>query len=469
VSKELYVGFPAVTKEEEDRLEIPIGFSLVFDKSRFESEPTESNEDEKLLDRNDRTEEGFERVQQDYFEQMLAFIDIMPVSHVAVSIGKSLLVSNLKTEVKKYAKSGPERIGSWEVHEFHNELYSTINKSVTKAKRQIESLWVFPNIFLMGLVSQYDAYFGSLIRQLSSVKPHIILDSKRQFSAHEVFSYTDVDTFRSAVLEKEIDAVLRSSHEDQFEWLENKSKVALTKDLAVWPRFIEICERRNLFAHANGVVSEQYLLKCRSVEYEIDYKLGDQLKADANYLYEAAKVFLEIGVKLCQVLWRTSDKSDEAQRLANKSLGDIGYELIYHEQYDLAISLLEFGFSNPMRHPDSTNKSMMLVNLANAYKLSGDQQKANELLDTVDWGPYKIHFQLCVAAVRSDLEVVAELVPSVPEDEIRPQDFFDWPVFRPLKSEASFLEALKKGYGEAKIDGLSFEQTTVKEQSVKQV
>ena len=241
-------------------------------------------------------------------------------------------------------------------------------------------------------------------------------------------------------------------------WLEGKSGVPLRKGLTVWPSFIEICERRNLFAHTNGIVSEQYLLKCQSAKYETQARIGDQLKADPVYLSDASKVFLEIGVKLCQVLWRTSKKSDDVDKEANSSLSDIAYELIYHEEYELAISLLEFGLSPPMRHPDGVTKSMMIVNLANAHRLLERKDEAEEILGRVDWGPYQTNFKICVAAILDDADEVVSLLKETSEKEIRPEDYFTWPIFKRARNEQYFISALEDRFGADTIKMLSSEQ-----------
>jgi len=463
VSNDFYLGFPEKKDTSEPGFLEPVGFSLIFNKDQFREKPVENlkDVDDEALAEAIEESDGFHGIQTAFFEQRLAFTDILPISHTAVHMGKSVICTVLEKEIKSFARQTNENVGDWRVYTFDNELFSVVSRSVSKAKRQIDSMWVFPNIFLMGLVSQYDAFFGSLIRELTKSKPHIIMDSNRQFSAKEVFEYTDVEAFRTAVVEKEVEAVLRSSHEEQLSWLEKRSGVPLTNDLEILPSFIEICERRNLFAHTNGIVSEQYLFKCKSAEFDTSSKIGDQLRADADYLYDASKIFLEMGIKLCQVLWRTSSKSAESDSLANQSLSDIGYGLIVHEEYALAASLLSFGLSKPFRHPDSITKSMITVNLANAYKLSNNQEDADRVLNAVDWGPYQLHFQICVAAIRSDIDKFVELLPGVPEANIRPEDYVAWPVFKPLRSDARFVAALEDRFGESLVERLRLESNSV--------
>ena len=69
---------------------------------------------------------------------------------------------------------------------------------------------------------------------------------------------------REKIFAKEVESILRSSHSDQFLWMERVFSIPLTKGLESWPSFIELTERRNLFVHCDGVVSDQYINVCKN-------------------------------------------------------------------------------------------------------------------------------------------------------------------------------------------------------------
>ena len=64
----------------------------------------------------------------------------------------------------------------------------------------------------------------------------------------------------------------------------------LRKDLSIWETFIEITQRRNLFAHNDGIVSTQYLNACKvnSVTHEDNkINIGAELGIDIDYFNKA--------------------------------------------------------------------------------------------------------------------------------------------------------------------------------------
>jgi hypothetical protein len=119
-----------------------------------------------------------------------------------------------------------------------------------------------PRLFIVGLISAYDAFLSRLIRAILVTKPEILSSSEKNISFKELVAIGSVEAARDVVIEKEVESVIRCSHAEQIEWLEKKLNMTLRKDLKIWSDFIELCERRNLFTHTDGVVSSQYLKTC---------------------------------------------------------------------------------------------------------------------------------------------------------------------------------------------------------------
>jgi hypothetical protein len=120
-----------------------------------------------------------------------------------------------------------------------------------------------PRTFLVSLVSQFDAFLGRLIKQLFNMKPEALDSSASTLTFSQLTRFGSIENATEYIIDKEIESVLRKSHAEQFDWLENKFGLTLRAGLDVWPTFVEVTERRNLFVHSNGIVSHQYLEVCR--------------------------------------------------------------------------------------------------------------------------------------------------------------------------------------------------------------
>lgn len=192
----------------------------------------------------------------------------------------------------------------------------------------------------------------------------------------------------------------------------------------------------------------QYLAMCREFGVDLkDVKLGDELSVDLKYLRRAIAIISELGLKLVQVVWRKlqPDQIDEAAT----SLNEVGFELISQRRYQLAGKMLHFGLHTMKKHGSEQTRKMMVVNYANSEKLAGRKEKALEILNTEDWSAVSDQFRICVSAVKDDVPSVLALLETVAHaNQVRKQEFRDWPVFYPLKDNAEFAVKFEKVFGE---------------------
>lgn len=224
--------------------------------------------------------------------------------------------------------------------------------------------------------------------------------------------------------------------------------MTLTKNLDIWPDFIELCERRNLFTHTGGVISDQYIKVCRQHGCIVEGQTpGQTLQVDRKYYDHAVEVVLEFGAKLVQVIWRKLLPEDI--NAANSKLNRFCYNLITRRKYKLAAKLLRFGLVEMKNHGTEKIRKMMVVNYANAEKLSGNAEASEKILDKEDWTAATDDFKICVAAVRDDLDTVIMLMPRVVSAELmKIEAFREWPVFERTRAQSKFIEAFERGFGQ---------------------
>jgi len=119
---------------------------------------------------------------------------------------------------------------------------------------------------VISLITQYDSFLGDIIRQIFVSNPKILNSSDRTLALNKIMEFKSIKNVKEYIVEKEIESVLRNSHIEQIKWLENKLSIPLRKDFEIWSDFIELTERRNLFAHNNGKVSDSYLHNCKNAK-----------------------------------------------------------------------------------------------------------------------------------------------------------------------------------------------------------
>jgi hypothetical protein len=342
-------------------------------------------------------------------------------------------------------KSGSE---NYEIYRVPIQHIATINRTTEKLRRQLDSLDVIPTTLLLGLVSQYDAFTGKLVRAVIQKKPHVVSQSEKEFTAAEVLAAGSLEEFKETIIEKEVEAVLRKSHLDQFVWLEKKLQVSLRKELPSWPAFIEVFERRNLFAHTNGVVSNSYLKKCAESGCESLPELNAQLSIDAGYLYYSTQVLLEIGMKLGQVLWRICETTSDEKRIQNERLRNSCFDLLCHEHCEPALALADFSLSPKMMSDDMVDVYITKVNRSIALKHLKDLERMEQELAELDKHPLERRFKLTIAGVRDDIEILLSTMAQMSQDDLLLEGFLEWPAFKGIRNDKRFIEALKEVFGD---------------------
>jgi len=313
-----------------------------------------------------------------------------------------------------------------------------------RAKTVLE---VLPRNFVVSYVSEYDSYLGQLITQILKFKPEIIDSKDKNISLSDLVSLGSVEAAREQIIAKEVESLLRSSHSEQFSWIEKTFSIPLTKGLDSWATFIELTERRNLFVHCDGVVSDQYIKVCKNHKVKVeDVSLGDTLNADKKYIKQSYETLYEIGLKLSQVLWRKLSPSDLSK--AEESLSHFIYELLIEEHYKLAINLLDFSCCTLKKWNSEGDRLVYVVNRALAYKFSGNNEECQKILSSQDWSASGDNYNLCVAVLRDDFERAKKLMVRIGNSgSISEPDYIEWPCFKVFRESKEFLEGFEEVFG----------------------
>lgn len=329
------------------------------------------------------------------------------------------------------------------------ELYHEFNKLSSKVESTELSYKIVPRSFVVSLISQYDAFLGRVIRTILHIKPEILNSSEKNLTYSQLIKFSSLDEVKELIIEKEIETVLRKSHSEQFDWLENKLDMPLRKDLSIWPKFIELTERRNLFVHCNGIISSQYISVCNEhkVEHQTECRVGGSLSVTPEYFYDAYMCIFEVGVKLAQVIWRKLQPTMLAD--ADDNLNDICFSLICKEEYKLAIKLLEFATHILKKWGSDVNRRMFIINKAQCYKWDGQNDTCVRIINSEDWSSCDYRFLLAKSVLLDDFNRASELMCSIGVNgPVKKSDYRDWPLFKEFNKSEIFNSTYKAIYGE---------------------
>lgn len=320
-----------------------------------------------------------------------------------------------------------------------NRTFERINNS--NVPETIEKA-LFLNLF-----SSFDAFMGDLITCLFDSNPELYKGLGKQISVCDILSFDSFEELKNKVLTDEIEAIRRKSYVEQFSELEKMFNVPLVK-FKNWPLFVELSQRRNILMHCNGIVSEQYLKICKKEEFKFkeEVSVGDELQLGPDYMEHSFNLMAEVATKLGQTLWR---KAQPAQLdVADDELSDIIYNYLHEKQYKKAVCLGEFSMGLPKVSSDLMSK-INIINLVIAYKMSGENDKAQKLLGSIDWSASISDFKLANSVLSNDFDGAKEIMLKIKGDGeiINESSYHNFPLFFEFRESEQFLEGYKEAFG----------------------
>jgi hypothetical protein len=303
---------------------------------------------------------------------------------------------------------------------------------------------VIANSSLVSLVSQYDSFLGGLLRTFFYLRPEILNASDRALTLKELEAFKSIDAARDFIVEKEVETIVRKSHIEQFDWMENRFNVKLREGLSAWSTFVEVTERRNLLVHCSGIVSSHYISVCQQHGADCTAAgVGTELTVTRAYLVKAYDCLMEIGVKLGHVLWRKL--APEQRENADVSLNLLCLDLLMEGRNALAKSLLDFATQVLKKWSTEVNRLLFVVNRAQSYKWLDDEVTCQKVLGDEDWSAVDDKLSLGVAILRDNFGAAAALMKKIGDSpQLNKDAYREWPIFKRFRKSAEFRKAYKE-------------------------
>lgn len=332
------------------------------------------------------------------------------------------------------------------------KLYRCFKVLERKKKQAERALALIPPSFVVALVSTYDSFFAGLVKSVYSFKPQKLLESQVQYTYSQLLEYSDIHDVKNNIISSTIEGLLRDSHVKQFDWLETAFGVGTLKKFEGWLDFVEITERRNLFVHSDGVVSEQYLKICNQNGVNVKgVELGSKLGVDKNYISKTYRVLYRIGVMLTQILLNTLYLNEENRDTESLDaiLINYVYELIFCGMNEEAVILSKFALGGKFHHTGKDRK-FIILNMAQAYKWQGNVEECTKTLDMIDNSDCSDEFMIPKLTLEDNFSEVCKRMRKIQRNSeiLTPVNYRDWPFFKKLRKEVEFQVTFKEVFGE---------------------
>lgn len=250
--------FVALKSEEKDsRVREAIWYSSSKDDLIAQLERREDGAEPHLEDRQEpkETKTYYAKIGNEFKQALDGMRTTIPVLMTMLPVFKDFSFRiDLEKYVIEHGIAGGE-LKDWKIFEL--DAHHAANLRATG--RKLEAITGFqatlPKMFIMGLVAIYDGFLGNLLKEAIRLKPGA-LSSDKTLTLAELRSLKSVESATEYFIEREVDGVLRGSHRQQLEWIKKRFNIDVEDTFEKLPEFLEICERRNLFTHNNGIINQ---------------------------------------------------------------------------------------------------------------------------------------------------------------------------------------------------------------------
>jgi hypothetical protein len=363
---------------------------------------------------------------------------------------KGTLISAMMDTVKDFSQfvdqyKVAETNDSYQLKLNRLDIYTLLNKT-RRLQRNSYAITALLNALFSNAISTWDNYFSDLLIAIFELRPDIIDGSQRELKFSDLKKFSSLADARKFVIDSEVEEVMRKSHAEQFKYLENKRVITKINDDR-WHRFIEMTERRNLIIHTDGFVNEQYISVCKANGIQVDTSVGNKLAITQQYLDECCNILYEFGVKLGHSIWRSLSRNEQNAQDAHLFLTT--YSLIEDGYYDIAIKLLEFALTPPMKYGSQDSKLKSVINLAQANKWVGNQEKCIQILDGQEWTVHSEDFRLANLVLRGRFEEASRLMLAIgKEGRIKRRNYDSWPLFTEFRQTEFYSRIYSELFGD---------------------
>lgn len=352
-------------------------------------------------------------------------------------LGDFIKKENINSEedlLRKFAEN-PQNIKKWKV----------LNKNIQRSEHALK---IFPESLFVSLVSQFDVLIAQLIKYIYKIAPKKLFESEATIPIRDLFIEDSVEIIKERYINGKVETVLRKSHLEQIKDISKMIDNTPLDKCSFWGEFIEITQRRNLFVHCKGVVSEQYINECQKASCTINTKVGDALSVDREYFSKAYFVLFCIGVMLSQVVVRKLLESTLIGEI-DTILNNVIYESISEKKYNIAIELSNFALSKATCHCSRLDEVYFVLNYAQAYKWQGNKEKCDEILAEFDFSAMKDDILIAKYALEDDVTNVVRLMKKIgANSEIMCDEAYaTWEIFKDMRNNVDFQRTYQDIFG----------------------
>ncbi|AUN22265.1 hypothetical protein RSJ22_12795 [Clostridium botulinum] len=314
-----------------------------------------------------------------------------------------------------------------------NVDFEKLSNILDTVKISVNKVDILYKSALMSLVVYLESMFAELFRISFSRYPDSIVN-KKTLSFEEIKKIGSLDEALNYLIEKEIENMMYKGFDDWCKYFKDKHSMKMNYLDSDKGDLIEIICRRNLFVHNGGVVNSIYISKVNSNQ-RIGIEKGTKLRVNSEYVNEAIDVVYRVGCLIILDVWKKSSK--DVNNAADYIL-DTGYSFMKKEKWKTSGEIYKLIIHE--KKVDFKTKLIAKINYWQSIKWQGMYSTIEEDINNEDFSAYSSEFQLCLLAIKDEMDKFFLLLPSVCPSNIDFEELKTWPIFKNVRKDNRYTE-----------------------------
>lgn len=375
------------------------------------------------------------------FSLVLLFKDLLDTERL-VTPGQPPIC---RAEVTLSSTASEERIVSANVYE-EKHLHDLRDF----AESQDVALRILNETAIQATVNAYEYLIHEVVR-LHYAKNPDDASTDLEISYKKLLAFDSIADAKSYAVDQIVDRLLREDTAGQISQLKKALGIDIQSLASEHIKTLTcLVLTRHAIVHDGGRASAVYIRKCSEFCKKHNLRPGDKIPVDSDFTISGWTAAFVVGAILVHQL-ATKDararrsKTDQAD--ADMALvGSAAYRCIERQQYKTAQALLEY--ANKLTLSGDEPRLMCIINLAQAHLWQDNKTECLKILQIQDWQVCNPLYQLCVAALRSDVDTFRKLLPLVAEQKLAGiRSLHRWPCFRAIREDPQFAEWTTRAFG----------------------
>lgn len=336
--------------------------------------------------------------------------------------------------IKRLVESGEAEITDNDKIKLKMSASPISKKNIDKLIREIQSVerrneLIYQNS-LVNLITIYERAISKIILNYYS-KNNERISQDKSIKLYEIKKMNSITEIIDYLIINEVKDLMFKGVKEWHDFIQNKFFAKLEYYYSNKKKIDEIFDRRNLYAHNDGIINEIYYNKNKD---NIDIKIGERLKTTKEYIFSAANILLSDYIDIVLSFIDFSNKS------LIETLFSIAFEEMSDENFLLAYKI--FNLLDEKYEDNEANKCLYKINKWICCKSVPELNEFFNEINEYEYDSLPCELKIGIESIKMNKEQIRVLIRDVNINYICEEELATWPVFKWIREDEDFYNEI---------------------------